>query len=157
MSDRERICVFYTVPEQYDSILKALRRKHPDSHITAIVPTAYVDASVVAPLVDEAVRPRYDRYPAYLPWRIVHLVRTLRRGNYDHFVVIFESVKLQLLAAMSGAKKSSCWALHGRVVPLETNVLKVAWSFVWRMPACWGRILRVWFSVYIRRANSAPD
>jgi hypothetical protein len=118
-----------------------------------MVPSAYLDTDAIAPLVDKVIKTRYTRYALHQPWRTLDLVKELRKGNYYRFIVIFDSVKLRILAAMSHAPACCCWALHGRVIPLETNVPHVLWDIARQIPRGWFRYLRVWLNVYLVRAT----
>ena len=149
----ERVCVFYSVGQEYDSILRSIRSQFPNAELTALVPSAYLDTDAIAPLVDKVIRTRYTRYALHQPWRTFDLVNELRAADYDRFIVIFDSVKLRILAAMSHARACCCWALHGRIIPLETNVPHVLWDIARQIPGGWYRYLNVWFNVHFARAT----
>lgn len=153
MSEPKRVCVFYSLGIEFDQIVKSIRNAYPDAHLTALVPSVYTDPAAVAPHVDEAKRTKHASYPTTRPWRIIGLIREIRRERFDVFVVIFFSFKLRLFAALSNAYEAYCWALDGRVIPLEKNVPAVLWDIAKQTVAGWWRYTRVWLNVHLARAG----
>lgn len=154
MTEKNRVGVFYSLGQEFDQIIKSIREAFPDDHLVAMVPSAYVETEAIAPFVDEAIRTKYASYPSRQPWRTLDMIRTLRRERYDVFIVIFYSFKLRLLASLAGAPRVYCWALDGRVIPLETNIAAVLADIAKQTLLGWWRYGRVWWNIRFSRVGN---
>lgn len=118
-----KVCLYYSRGPHFMRTLKQLREDHPDAAITVAVPPGF-PRDPLAGLADEVVeRPR----PGGLgdAWRAA---RALRAEGYDLLVVMFDSLNLRLLAALSGARTRECHTIEGRVIRLRGGLMRRAIS-----------------------------
>ena len=116
MNNSERACVFFSIGSDFAKVVKTVRARHPGARITAMAPPDFPMDGVAA---DDVVRMEVQRYRPWHVARLRRLARQLRAGRYDRFVVLFPSVKLKMLASLSGAPKCECWGVDGRVRRLD--------------------------------------
>ena len=97
--------------------LKQLRAEAPGDHVTAIVPPGFPTETLEGLADDVREAPR----PAGLAgaWR---MARGLRAERFDRFVVMFDSPRLRLLAALRGARVRECRTVEGRTIALPRSV-----------------------------------
>lgn len=118
MNEIERICVFFSVGNDLAKVVRTVRARHPHSHITATAPPGFPMDGVAA---DKIVLMEVSRYRPWHVARVRRLARQLREGRYDLFVVLFPSMKLKMLASLSGAPQCECWGVDGRVHRLDRS------------------------------------
>ena len=116
MNHSERVCVFFSVGNDFAKVVRTVRARCPAARITAMAPPDFPMDGVVA---DDVVRMEVQRYRPWQVGRLRRLARQLRAGRYDRFVVLFPSVKLKMLVSLSGAPQCECWGVDGRVRRLD--------------------------------------
>jgi DNA-binding transcriptional LysR family regulator len=145
MTDIRRIGAFYSRGPHFGRVLARLREEYPEADITAHVPEGFPEA----PVREHGARILYCGGAPPLR-ALPSLIRSLRAQRYDLFVVIFDSPKLRLLAAASGAKQRCCHTVDGRIFPLRTAFSRMLAGGIWRR-LC-GAIVyaRIWCVVHFR-------
>lgn len=121
MSVPERICAFYSRGPHFLRLLKFLRLQHPGAHITAVVPPAF-PAEAALGIANQVIKMQHAQWSLRQHKSLRKLVRVLREGKHDLFVVMFDSPKLRVLAALSGARARYCYTIDGRFVRLPRAV-----------------------------------
>jgi len=123
MSTPLRICAFYSRGPHYQRLLKKLRVEHPDAVIHAVVPPTF-PAEVLHEVVDEVIQTEQAQWSLRELGALGRLLSVLRGARYDLFVVMFDSPKLRILAALSGARKRQLFTIDGRMVPLRLALVR---------------------------------
>ncbi|MBI2431918.1 MAG: hypothetical protein HYV26_03510 [Candidatus Hydrogenedentes bacterium] len=125
-----KICAFYSRGPHYVRVLRGLRERYPEARITALVPPEFPHAPIAA-LVDNIEHHECAMYGLHCWPALLRLVRQVRAGRYDLFVLMFDSTRLRAVAAVSGAPERYCYTLDGRSLPLDEwlvgQCLKVFW------------------------------
>ena len=114
------ICAFYSYGPHYIRLLKYLRAQYPEARLTALVPPSYPHEPL-APLVDDIAVTDQERYGLRT---VFSLLRPIRREKYGMFVVLFDSPKLRMVGALSGARSRYCFTVDGRFTPLRLALLR---------------------------------
>jgi len=109
MSGAKHIAVLYSRGPHFTRALQALRKTHPGATLTAIVPAEYGNKEALDGVADAVVATSGGA---------MEVLRTIRNGRYDVFVVLFDSPKLRLLASLSGARECMCCETDGYLTPL---------------------------------------
>lgn len=136
MSEPQTICALYSRGPHYLRLLRYLRAQYPAAHITALVPASFPGDAARA-YAQEIVR--CEDGPRSGLGALHSLSGQIRRGRYDLFVVMFDSPKLRVLAALSGARQRACYAINGRFFPVRLALFsQLAGTLVRRIK---GRIL----------------
>ncbi len=157
MTEQHRIGLLYSYGPHFKQAARALRTRYPGSRITALLPPGYPEA-VIRDVVDDIIicapEPEYGKTPGQA-WR---LIKTLRRERYDVLVVLFDSLKLQLIAAMSGAGERCCHHLDNRYEPLRLSLFGAIAAGLVRHVRGRLRYMRIWWHVYRHPIRpTAPD
>ena len=118
MNAPENICAFYSRGPHFLRTLKFLRAQHPQARITAVVPPTF-PAEAALGIANQVIKTHQANWSLRHQRDLRKLVRALREGRYDAFVVMFDSPKLQVLAALSGARHRYCYTIDGRYVPIR--------------------------------------
>jgi hypothetical protein len=74
----------------------------------------------------------------------------LRNGQYDRFVVLFESLQLRTLAALSRSPSPECWNPEGRIHQLDSSVWKVLTANLTRRLGGWKLWFHAWGDVLLK-------
>lgn len=122
MSAPENICAFYSRGPHFLRMLKQLRAAHPEARITAVVPPTF-PAEAALGLANQVIKTQHAQWSLRQHRALRKLVGVLREGRYDLFATMFDSPKLRLLAALSGARARVCFTIDGRQIPLRLAVL----------------------------------
>lgn len=122
MSRPEHICVFHSRGPHFIRTLKRLRQAHPDAVITALTPPKYPAADEVAQYANELRTIELAHYSPADPAACWRLVQKIRAAHFTMFVVLFDSLQLRVLSAMTGIPKRACYALDGRVFPVRASI-----------------------------------
>ncbi len=125
MNARPRICAYYSVCLNYDQILRHMRAREPNAHITALLPAGYVPSDLERGMVDEIIHSERRHYAPWQPVACLRLVRLLKSGRYDRFAVMFPTAQLRILASLSGSPYCECWAMDNRIYRLRCTPLGV--------------------------------
>lgn len=128
MKNPEHICVFFSIGNDFPKVVRTVRARNPEARITAMAPPNFPMENVAA---DEVVRMEIQRYRPWHVARLRRLARLLKSGRYDRFVVLFPSIKLKMLAILSGAPRCECWGVDGRVRTLDRSIWR---SFAGEIP-----------------------
>lgn len=154
MTEPERICAFYSRGPHFMRLLAFLREQHPQAHITALVPPEYPKEHL-RDRADAVMEAAKARYVARDLSGIRELLSRIRAERFHEFVVMFDSPRLRLFAAFTGAPRRSCYTIDGRYFPLKLSPLRVACSTLWR--AARGRMTYayVYLNVRFRRVETA--
>ncbi|HNR31308.1 MAG TPA: hypothetical protein PKI11_10500 [Candidatus Hydrogenedentes bacterium] len=131
MPDPKRICAFYSRGPHFMRLLAFLREREPQAHITAVVPPGYPKA-LLGNRADAVIETAKAQYAARDLAGIRDLLRTIRAGRFDEFVVMFDSPRLRLLAAFTGAARRSVFTVDGRCLPLTVSPVAVLVSWLYR-------------------------
>lgn len=120
MKETLRIGVLYSRGPHFTRALQQLREAHPQARITAIVPPEY-PREALQTLADTVVVSAQNAQAGRSLKTAVSVVRQIRAGRFDRFVVMFDSLRLRLLAAASGATERACHTADGRILSLSRN------------------------------------
>lgn len=152
MSEPKRICAFYSHGPHYRRMLRFLREQHPAAHITALVPPAY-PREFLEGQVDDIVVTAQSQYSSRDTAAIRQLLRLIRGGGYDLFVVMFDSPRLRILSALTGIGQRYCYQADGRYTPARLSLLQAAGDALWRNLR--GRLTyaRIWLIVHFRHVE----
>lgn len=140
----ERICAFYSQGPQYVRMLRCLRESYPHATLVAAIPADFPFEAIDG-LVDETLRlpEAKEKHSLRRSWAAL---RSIRQAACSHMVVMFDSPRLNLLSALSGARYRHCFSVDGRFyrldrkpVPLVVDAalrrLQGQWNF---LCAWWG-------------------
>lgn len=123
MSTPTRLCAFYSRGPHFQRMLTNLRLQYPEAEIHAVVPPSF-PVELLKDLANEVLQTEQTQWSLRSPGALARLVGLLRRGNYDLFVVMFDSPKLRVLAALSGARTRQHFTIDGRMLPLRLALLR---------------------------------
>jgi hypothetical protein len=124
MSKGERIVAFYSRGPHFLKLLKYLRDNHPNAHITALVPKGY-PVKMLQGRADNIEQTAEQQYSLSQGAALFELRRQIRRGNFTHFVTMFNTPKLQALARICGIPNRNCFGVDGRFTPLRSAPLSL--------------------------------
>jgi ADP-heptose:LPS heptosyltransferase len=127
----QRICLFYSHGPHYTRVLKELRKQYPEAFITALVPKSYPRTHLEG-LADQVQETAEQAYGLRNLSGLRRLLSQIRAGHYDHFVVLFDSPKLRLLASRTGIPRRSCHTVDGRQFELERGIIPLLLKTVYR-------------------------
>lgn len=149
MNEPTNICAFYSRGPHFLRLLKHLRTQHPQARITAVVPPAF-PAEAALGVATQVIKTQQAQWTLAHQRDLRKLVGVLRGGKYDLFVVMFDSPKLRVLAALSGARARHCYTIDGRYFPLRLALFRQLGSNLAR--SIRGRLLYAYlhFVVYCR-------
>ena len=150
MSSPERIAVFYSQGPHFERAVQHMAKSHPTATITAIVPHVESIVHMAEEITHHVVTT--DARTGLLT--SLRLISALRKKRYDHFVVLFPSFRLQLLASAVGADQRFCYAVDGHVTALRGGPLTVAMTFATRRVAGTLRYLSLALLVRILKVQS---
>lgn len=152
MSDPKRICAFYSHGPHYRRMLRFLRERHPAASIIALVPPSYPQDFLTGE-ADEIVTTAQTQYASRDIAAVRHLLRLIRGGGYDLFVVMFDSPRLRVLSALTGIDERYCYLADGRYTPVRLSLMRAAADVLWRNVR--GRIMyaRIWLNVRFRHVE----
>jgi hypothetical protein len=157
MTHSPRIGVFYSKGRTYLDVLRSLREEDPGAHVCAIVPAEYPVSRDESSLADEVIRIERSRYS----WRDIRplrrLMRQIRAARLDAFVILFDSPRLRILAALSGAKRCAYCTMDRRLVEVRPSVAATLANVVIR--TIWGRLVYtgIWLAVHLLHVPSPNE
>jgi len=152
-TELRRICAFYSKGRNYVDVLRRVRQDNPAAQIYAMVPARYPLSDAEGALADEVLRIDRERYG----WRdllaFLHLLGRIRKARYDVFIIAFDSPRLRILAALSGASRCAYCTLEGRLVDIQPSVSGTLANVTFRN--VWGRLVYagVWCAVHFLRVG----
>jgi hypothetical protein len=121
MTSAPHICVFYSKGRTFTDVLSHVKARQPNARLCALVPAGYPVSEAGWPTLDEVVQTGLPRYSWRNPLSFMRLVRQIRRPRYDAFVIAFDSPRLRVLSALSGATRLYC-AMDGQLLPLHGSI-----------------------------------
>lgn len=129
---RRKVYIYPSPGRDPAEALALVRARYPDDYVDIIMP------------------PPDEREPRCLSayYRLLGHLRSLKP---DVFVTLFQSPRLELLAALTRAPEPAYCALDGEMYPLSRSATVVMLRHLWR--ATHGRITyaKVWLAVHLRR------
>jgi len=131
VKEPQNIAAFYSRGPHFARVLRELRKRYPEAKLTAIAPPDFPKEA----LVGQADRLVYTHQPAYRLQELsalFSLVTQIRKGKYDLFAVMFDSPRLRVLAALSGARQRVCYTTDGRYIPMRLSPLRQILGGVYR-------------------------
>lgn len=117
-----RIAVFYSLGPHFDRTLKQLRAEYPDGEITVLVPPGYPLSELALECIDQRVENEITHFSPTNVGACRRLVRGIRAGNYDLFAVLFDSMQLNILSALSGARERICCPPQGGLAAMRSTI-----------------------------------
>jgi hypothetical protein len=143
----ESICAYYSAGKYFGVRLKALRRQYPGAHITAMVPHGHALTDTDCAQLDAVVETEQTSYSPRQTVACLRLVRQIRAGRFGLFVVMFDSLQLNLLAALSGAAQAECWTNENRIILLPRTISGTLLRLAARPAA--GVVRLAWVAVHV--------
>jgi len=128
MSQVERICAFYSRGPHFARMLRKLRERWPNATIVALVPPTF-RVEMLPKEADEAEITTTGKRGARA---VTAVCRQIQAGNYDVLVVMFDSPRLRLLAALSGVQKRYCCTVDGRLFHIRLAPFSLLFGTLWR-------------------------
>ncbi len=123
MTQVKRIGAFYSHGPHFRKTLKRLREDYANACVVAMVPPGFPEG-ILDGLADEVWFTERKAYSLRGHAALRGLIRQIRGGGFDLFVIMFPSPKLRFLAGCSGAKKKICHGPDGRVAPIRMAPLR---------------------------------
>jgi ADP-heptose:LPS heptosyltransferase len=153
MTNPQRIAVFYSKGRNFETVLKAVRHQYPQAGVTALVPSDYPASEEERALVNVVEATEEARYSPKHPAALMRLFQSIRAGRYDIFVITFNSPKLNILAAASGARTRIFCALDGRIRTIYPGFAKTIADIAYRNIR--GRLTYayIWLAVHCLKAK----
>ena len=148
MNGQPRIAVFYGKGRTFLDVLKAVCAQYPDARLCLIFPGAYPITADERAFASETLQTQSARYGLRDLAPFLGFILRVRRARYDAFVILFDTPRQRIFAALSGARKRLYCRLDGSVVTLNYTVPGVAADAVFR--AVWGRIAYAGLWVLVR-------
>jgi hypothetical protein len=146
-----RVCAFYSKGRGFLDVLRCLRAQYPGAELVAMTPPGYEMSSEEKAEASRVVATELAAYSAGSPRAFLRLVRQIRASRYDVFVITFDSTRLRILAALSGASSCAYCSLDGRIVPIGPTVAGTLAAAAARN--AWGRVVYAWVWTVVRVAK----
>ena len=149
MSNVARICVYFSKGRRFSDVLRAVREQERHAHICAMIPARYPLSAQERAMADEVVETELARYSLRRPRACARLVRQIRDGHYDGFVILFASPKLRILSALAGTRRRMYCTMDGRLVAIHASIAGIIAGTVARN--LWGRVvyMGIWLTVHM--------
>ncbi|MBN2311477.1 MAG: hypothetical protein JXR94_21045 [Candidatus Hydrogenedentes bacterium] len=157
MSAGTHIGLFYSRGRNGLQALESLRGLEPDARICFIVPAGYPLSEAECAIADTVVKAERDTYSPADVRACTRLLRTIRAARFDRFVVLFPSVQLRMLGALSGARACVCLSPRGNLRALERSAVWVLAKAA--CAAIGGRLAyaALWLAVRLLPVPPGPD
>jgi len=149
-----RVCVFYSKGRNYLDVLRRVRAEYGKAELTAMTPPNYRLSHQEVAVADAVETTERAAYSAKDPKPFLRLVGRIRNARYDVFVITFDSTRLRILAALSGAKQCAWCSLDGQIVRIRPTVVGALASAGARNVG--GRLVYAWLWAYVRLAKVKP-
>lgn len=148
MSDVKRICAYYSRGDHFPRLLDGLRARFPHAELTALVPPGYPVSDELRAKVGNIVLAERSHYSPRELLAVARLLQTIRAGQYDLFVVMFDSPQLMLLSALSGCPERACVDRAGRYLPISGSFIGILSRLV--ASNLWGRAFFAYLWAIVR-------
>ncbi len=147
-----KIGILFNVTEKSASLLKGVRRRHPEAHIVAVVsPGAQFSPEDMAG-ADELLRLELSPIHLVLKGTVFSVTEHLREQGFDLFILRFGTLKLRLLAALVRPARCELWLVGGIIAPVNANgIVAAAREFFQRWRAGRKTVISAWCSTRFRR------
>ncbi|MCX5772374.1 MAG: hypothetical protein NTZ09_19165 [Candidatus Hydrogenedentes bacterium] len=146
-----RVCAFYSKGRRFLDVLRCLRAKYPAAELIAVTPPNYKMSPDEKAEANRVVTTELDAYSARTHQAFRRLVQQIRASRYDVFVITFDSTRLRILAALSGAHSCAYCSLDGKVVLIRPTVAGTLAGAAARN--LWGRLVYAWVWTVVRVAK----
>lgn len=142
MSEQRHVGVFHSKGRNFGDVLRRVREQESGARICAIVPYGYpIDPEELAH-VDEVVETEKAQYGLGDVAGLRSLVAQLRDARFDRFVILFDSPRLRVVAALARAGECAHITLDGRLTTIRPSVAGTMADVVVRHAR--GHILYAW-------------
>lgn len=151
MNEARRICAYYSKGRNFLEVLRAIKEHEPTALVQAMTPPSYPLSADERALADEVAVTERDHYS---PWHVracLRLVRQMRAGRYDGFVITFDSPQLRILSALAGARRRLYCTMDVRLEEVRPSIPAILASTATRM--MWGHVVYagIWLIVHLCR------
>ena len=103
-----------------------MRRRHPDAHITAIVPIRAGLSAADMPDANEILALELSPLRLLLFGLFFNTVRQLRIQNFELFILRVGTLKLRLLATLARPLRCELWQTGGIIAAVNTSNITAA-------------------------------
>ena len=118
---QQKTCVFYSKGPHFLRALQTMRKTYPNARLEAWVPQGFPVPEQTTEFADAIVETKRAAYGLRDLSALRELVGALREARFACVGLMFPSVKLKILASLSGAKGAWCTP-DGRFVPLSNSI-----------------------------------
>lgn len=136
-----KIGVFCNGGTHFTEVLCAARRKYPAAALCAFLRRDFEVTPTISSMVDTIRRIERDDYSIADAGAVGRLIRGIRNERFDLFIVLFDSVQLNVLGGISGARNVECWDSANVIHPLPHSIagvlLRLLGSRVYGFVRCW--------------------
>ena len=155
MNNPSKIGILYSYAPHFTRAVQHVRKTWPEAHIIAFVPKSLPTVTISEHVDEQRVCVPEPQHPKTLgqAWS---LIKEIRRQRLDTLVVLFKSTKLQAIGLASGARKVSCYDLHGNLAPIRLNPVRSLCSTVVRRTIGELRYRRIWLFVHCTSVKPQP-
>jgi hypothetical protein len=152
-----RVCAFYSKGRSFLDVLDRVRAAYPGAHVTAMAPATYAMPEAERMAADDVIVTEQARYSMGSPGPFFRLMRQIRRERFDVFVITFDSPRLRILAALSGAARCAYCSMDRQVVPIGPTVPGTLAATLARN--VWGRLAYrwIWLAVRLCKVNATSE
>jgi len=152
MTNELHIGLFYSYGPHFIKTARALRAEHPQARITAFLPRAF-PVDMLSDLEIEALPVLPDPGEHRSLAALYAIVRAIRAQRVDIFVVLFDSPRLRLLSALSGAGERQCRLVDGRRIPVRFTFAGGLMHTLLSRIVGHARYVRIWIEVQVTRVG----
>lgn len=153
MKREPRIGVFYSKGRNLVDVLRSVRSRYPQGHLAVFIPPGYVLSAEETACIDESIVTEHSVYSLRRPDVLLGLRSQLRCLGRGIFVVMFDTPKQRILAAVSGTEERLYFDMNRRLIPLRASIPSVLLGALARN--IWGRLVYagIWILVRITRVG----
>lgn len=153
MNRNKHIGILYSYGPHFLRTVREVRQQEPDARITVYIPEGFPlemlqDLNVETLSLTQGAGTKPTLASAFM------LLRALRRVRLDQFVVLFDSPRLQMLAALSQAAERWCYQLDGSKTPVRPTFMGSFLQTVRRGMVGRIRYVKIWLHVYGTRVDT---
>lgn len=148
-----RVCAFYSKGRRFLDVLERVRAHYPKAQVVAMAPATYAMPESEKAAADAVLITEQARYSARAPGAFLRLLRQVRRERFDVFIITFDSPRLRILAALSGAARCAYCSMDGQVVPIAPSVAGTAAATLARNVGGRVAFAAIWVAVRVLRVK----